>query len=94
MSILKTKAHYKELEEYGFGPNVMKKNKVCVECGSVNSAELENCDICGTPLPEETLFIKYINLHKVCSICNCVVKSDANYCPQCGMVFLKDKTAS
>lgn len=94
MNNLKTKIHYNELEEYGFGPNVMKKNKVCSNCGTVVSAELENCNICGTHLPEETLFIKYISLHKVCPVCNCVVKVNANYCPQCRTVFLKDKNVS
>ena len=94
MSNLKTLTHYNELEEYGFGPNVMKNNKVCSNCGIVVSVELENCNICGTHLPEETLFIKYISLHKVCPVCNCVVKVNANYCPQCRTVFLKDKTAS
>lgn len=94
MNNIKTKSHYSELEEYGFGPNVMKKNKVCTYCGTVVSAELENCNICGAHLPEETLFIKYISLHKICSVCNCVVKADANFCPQCRTVFTKDKTAS
>ena len=94
MSNLKTKTHYSELEKFGFGPNVMKKNKVCSECGAVVSSEFENCGICGALLPEETLFIKYISLHKVCPECNCVVKADANYCPQCRAVFTKDKTAS
>lgn len=94
MSNLKTLTHYNELEKYGFGPNVMKKNKVCSNCGTVVSSELENCNICGTHLPEETLFLKYISLHKVCSVCNSVVKVNANYCPQCRTVFLKDKTAS
>lgn len=87
MNNSKTKSHYSELEEYGFGPNVMKKNKVCTYCGTVVSAEQENCNICGAHLPEETLFIKYISLHKICSVCNCVVKADANFCPQCRTVF-------
>lgn len=93
MSDLKTKTHYKELEEYGFGPNVMKKNKVCSNCGIVVSAELENCNICGAPLPADTLFVKYVYLHKVCQVCNCVVKNDSHFCPQCGNVLFEDKTA-
>lgn len=94
MSNLKTITHYNELEEFGFGPNVMKKNKVCSECGAIVSAELENCNFCGAKLPKETLFIKYISLHKICPVCNCVVKSDANFCSQCRTIFSKDKTAS
>ncbi len=94
MSNLKAITHYNELEEYGFGPNVMKKNKVCSNCGTVISAELEKCNICGTLLPEETLFLKYISLHRVCPTCDCIVKADANFCPQCRTFLSKDKTAS
>ncbi len=93
MSNLKTKKHYSKLEEYGFGPNVIKKNKVCSDCGAVVSSEFENCNICGTLLPKDTLFVKYVSLHKVCQVFNCVVKDDSHLCPQCGNVLSEDKTA-
>lgn len=80
---LKTKAHYDELEEYGFGPNIMKKIKVCSNCGSVNSSEFEICNICESILPQETLFQKYVSMHKMCSECGCIVRVEAKYCPQC-----------
>ena len=27
--------HFRNLEQFGFGPNVMKKTKVCPKCGQI-----------------------------------------------------------
>ena len=52
-------ARYNLLENYGFGPNVMKKKKICLKCRNVSNANEEQCLICGETLPEETLFDQY-----------------------------------
>lgn len=43
-------------DEFGFGPAVMKKKKVCTWCKHICNAEECFCHICGTELPSETLF--------------------------------------
>lgn len=52
---------YNLLETYGFGPNVMKRKKVCMNCGFVSDANHTVCVKCGNDLLEETLYDKYIN---------------------------------
>lgn len=72
------------MEEFGFGPNEMKKYKVCKRCYSITSKELEICPVCLSELPECTLYEKYAQNHFSCPKCKTVLSNDCRYCPQCG----------
>ncbi len=78
------KARYKQLEYFGFGPNVMKKIRICPHCGSVSSDNSVFCLECGEKLPHRTLFDRYKQNHRNCSNCGTVLTSDSLYCPHCG----------
>ena len=45
---------FKTMEEFGFGPNVMKHTKVCAQCGQAVNTEAADCPNCGEKLPGET----------------------------------------
>ena len=75
---------FQNMEHYGFGPNVMKKNKVCKKCGKLVVANMKSCPECGERLPRETLFDSYKQRHKCCSHCDTVLPSNSMYCPHCG----------
>lgn len=47
---------YNLLERYGFGPNIMKKKKICTKCGKLSNANEKKCTVCDDDLPVETLF--------------------------------------
>ena len=44
------KVRFKILENFGFGPNVMKKSKVCVRCGQLVKTRSAVCPECGEKL--------------------------------------------
>ena len=74
----------RQLEAYGFGPNVMKKTKVCRKCGKLIQRHALFCYGCGAWLPRETLFDLYSRRHKTCTFCRTILTVDAKYCPHCG----------
>jgi len=78
------KARFRELERYGFGPNVMKKNKVCARCGKLVKASARTCPECGELLSSETLFDRYKRQHQCCYECDTVLSPGSLYCPNCG----------
>ena len=82
------KARLKNLEDFGFGPNVMKKTKVCTKCGQTIKASASYCPECGERLPPETLFDRYKKQHKCCPECDTVLALDSLYCPNCGKQIL------
>ena len=43
------------LLEFGFGPETMRRCKLCAECGRANPAQDTHCADCGAVLPEKTL---------------------------------------
>lgn len=53
-----------QLERFGFGPNVMKKTKVCTSCGHITKARSFLCPRCGGRLPFATLFDSYQRRHR------------------------------
>lgn len=47
------------INEFGFGPNTMKKKKVCLWCKHICNANEQFCHTCGAELPSETLLDIY-----------------------------------
>ena len=86
-----TEIHFRNLEQYGFGPNVMKKTKVCARCGKMVEARAnaKTCPECGEKLSSETLFDRYKRQHKCCHECDTVLAPDSQYCPNCGKQILQ-----
>ena len=83
------KLRYRNMEDYGFGPNVMKKTKVCDRCGKMVGANAKTCPECGEKLSGETLFDRYKRMHKCCPDCDKVLSADSQYCPNCGKQILR-----
>ena len=83
------KLRFKNLEKFGFGPNVMKKNKVCPRCGRLVGARLTVCPDCNERLSSETLFDRYKRRHLSCSHCDTVLTPGSQYCPNCGKQILR-----
>ncbi len=75
------------MEAAGFGPRVMRRLKVCPECGSIASASQRFCRECGKQLPGHTLYQRYKENHCSCPVCDIVVPDEARYCPQCGQLL-------
>ena len=78
------KRRFRNLERFGFGPNVMKKIKVCVRCGRIVKTKGYVCPECGERLPRETLFDCYKRRHKICPDCDTVLTDDSKFCSNCG----------
>ena len=72
------------LEQYGFGPNVMKKTKVCPHCGQLAKVRSMVCSRCGARLSSATLFDSYKRRHPACAHCGTILTADTKFCPQCG----------
>ncbi len=81
------------LLEYGFGPEVMRRRKVCTECGRANRVQDTHCTDCGAVLPEKTLYDFYRSRHRCCPGCGVAVTDVAVYCPECGTQLPKSGTA-
>ena len=77
------------MEHYGFGPNAMKKLKVCTECGNPSPSDLQFCTECGYRLPDKTLYDIYKERHNCCPVCDTVLSDGMEYCPQCGTAIKK-----
>lgn len=72
------------MEQYGFGPNAMKKVKVCTKCGQPSPNAQQFCTTCGDQLPDKTLYDIYKERHPCCPKCDTVLSDGMDYCPQCG----------
>ena len=72
------------LLEYGFGPETLRRRKICPSCGRANSADRTDCADCGARLPENTLYDVYRSRHRCCPSCGVAVTDVARYCPECG----------
>ena len=83
------KTRFKNMEDFGYGPNVMKNAKVCTKCGHVINASASYCPDCGQPLASESLFDLYKRQHLCCPECDTVLFADSQYCPNCGASVLK-----
>jgi len=81
---LTEKVRFKNLERFGFGPNIMKKLRVCPRCGKTVRSKASDCPECGEKLPLDTLFDRYKRRHKCCPECDTILTPDAQYCSNCG----------
>lgn len=81
------KLRYSNMERFGFGPNVMKKTKVCARCGKIVKGRTFSCPDCGERL-RETLFDRYKRKHTSCSKCDTVLAPGSLFCPNCGTRIL------
>ena len=79
------------MEQYGFGPNAMKKVKVCTQCGNPSPSDERFCKECGYRLPEKTLYDIYKERHVCCPTCDTVLSDGMSFCPQCGTKIETDK---
>lgn len=77
-------AKMKQLERYGFGPNVMRRTKLCPVCGTLVTNGAAQCPGCRNELPKLTLFEWYAGQHNTCAYCRTLLSSDTQYCPHCG----------
>lgn len=75
---------FKELGHYGFGPEAMKKTRLCPDCGTLVTDGPNTCPSCGKRLPELTLLEWYEQKHMLCTHCGTVLSGDCRYCPRCG----------
>ena len=73
-----------ELESFGFGPNAMKKHKVCSGCGHMILTEEQECPLCGNKLTDQTLYDLYKKMHDYCPDCDTVLPDGTFVCPHCG----------
>ena len=74
---------------HGFGPEIMKTQKVCKACGCTCCADEKHCTSCGTILPKETLFELYQSYHIRCPSCSTSVNPTYLFCPICGKQLKK-----
>jgi len=72
------------MQQYGFGPDAMKKIKVCSRCGAVSPVFRHTCSKCSAPLSPHTLFQLYKSRHAFCKKCDTVVSEHTKFCPNCG----------
>ena len=73
------------MEYFGFGPDAMKKVKVCSVCGHPSDRSEHFCVECGHRLPDKTLYNIYMERHRVCAACDTILLDQMTYCPQCGI---------
>ena len=85
---MREESKFTTLESYGFGPNVMKKMKVCPACGCLAKYTASYCPECGGVLPD-TLYERYRQQHTCCESCGEVLAQDARYCPACGKAVVQ-----
>lgn len=71
-------------DQYGFGVEVMKRTKVCGQCGAAQDCSRYVCIRCGAKLPQQTLFHIYQQRHRLCAVCDTVLASRMKFCPHCG----------
>jgi len=75
---------YLRLASFGMGPYVMKKLKVCKNCGQITGAWRFFCPSCKRFLSVGTLFDTYKRMHFHCPYCKIMLTADTQYCPHCG----------
>ena len=82
------KVRTESMQYLGFGPQAMKRLKICTSCGEPVPSDKIFCRECGAPLPKMNLYQSYSARHKVCRTCSTVVSDSSVYCPQCGGIIV------
>lgn len=85
--------HFEEIAQYGFGPEVMKRLKICEGCGEQAHGQTTHCSSCGRALPEKTLYELYRMGHRLCPCCGTVIPADGDFCPHCGRPYPREADA-
>lgn len=73
-----------KLGSYGMGPYIMKKIKICPQCGQIARRTSPICPACKKMLTRKTLFDEYKKMHFCCPSCDIPLTGDSRYCPRCG----------
>lgn len=89
MKLIENLRRKKDLLQFGFGTDVMKKTTVCTNCKSMESAGKQFCSKCGRKLPKENLYDYYKAQHESCIHCHAILSEVMDYCPKCGMAVKK-----
>lgn len=82
--------------QYGFGPECMKRLKICPHCSRPVGTENRACPHCGRKVPVNVnnLFQYYKSMHRRCPSCDTVLSERMKYCPHCGMKQTNDHQSS
>lgn len=75
---------FEQLEQFGFGPRIMRRTKLCPCCSSLVTDAGRTCPSCGSALANLTLLRWYEQQHLRCPSCGTVLREDSCYCPHCG----------
>ncbi len=78
------KHRLEQLAQFGFGPGIMRRTRLCPHCSSLVTDGGRTCPFCGRTLPKRTLLCWYEQRHPRCTRCGTVLREDARYCPHCG----------
>ena len=78
------------MEKYGFGPETMRRTRICPVCSRATTAEGPCCPSCGAVLPGETLYDRYRREHPCCPCCGAVLRTLQGFCPHCGARLKKE----
>ena len=81
---------HKGMDFYGFGPDAMKKIKVCSECGKKLNIGEKFCTECGKELSQDSLYDMYRKAHLYCKYCDIVVSDNSKYCLKCGRKIVNE----
>lgn len=83
------KLKFEQLSRFGFGPEIMRKTKLCPQCRCLVTDGKKICPNCAERLPDLTLFAWYEQQHEICTHCRTLLSPDAQYCPHCGRRVLQ-----
>lgn len=78
-----------QLARYGFGPEAMRKTRVCPCCDKLVTDGGKICPACGRALPELSLLTWYEQQHPQCIHCGTILREGSRYCPRCGKAQTK-----
>lgn len=73
-----------QLAHYGFGPEAMRRTRLCPNCEMLVTDGTKVCPACGRMLPEMSLLVWYEQQHPQCVHCGTVLRENFLYCPRCG----------
>lgn len=73
-----------QLARYGFGPEAMRKTKLCPNCDTLVTNGAKTCPACGQTLPKLSLLTWYEQQHCRCTHCGTVLRGNPLYYPHCG----------